>query len=68
MGEKSQDYIEAVLTDEESLADPLGELRQIYPNLMRLTFDNRRTQTQGGPGRCPKHPGEEPFGAVWRIL
>ncbi len=50
MGEKSQDYIEAVLTDEESLADPLGELRQIYPNLMRLTFDNRRTQTQGGPG------------------
>lgn len=54
LGERSEDYIEAVLTDEESLADPLGELRQIYPNLMRLTFDNRRTQAQEGPGAAEK--------------
>lgn len=31
MGEKSQDYIEAVLTDEESLADPLGNCGRSTP-------------------------------------
>lgn len=41
--EGSQDYIRAVLTDEEELYDAVGRLRQVYPNLMRLDFENSRT-------------------------
>lgn len=32
------DYIWATLTDEEILVDPMGKLRQVYPNLMKITF------------------------------
>ncbi|HHY10700.1 MAG TPA: exonuclease sbcCD subunit D, partial [Firmicutes bacterium] len=34
----SQDYLRIVLTDEAELYDPLGQLRQVYPNLMALDF------------------------------
>lgn len=39
----SADYIHATLTDEEEIYDALGQLRQVYPNLMVLDFENRRT-------------------------
>lgn len=39
----SQDYIHATLTDEDEVYDALGKLRQVYPNLMRLDFENSRT-------------------------
>lgn len=42
-GETSQDYIHATLTDEEEIYDALGKLRNVYPNLMYLDFENRRT-------------------------
>ena len=38
------DYIHATLTDEEELYDAVGQLRDKYPNLMRLEFDNSRTK------------------------
>lgn len=43
--EGSMDYIHATLTDEEALYDALGQLREVYPNLMVLDFDNSRTKT-----------------------
>lgn len=36
-------YIHATLTDEEMLPDAVGALRRVYPNLLKLTIDNRRT-------------------------
>ena len=30
------DYIHAIITDEEEIYDALGQLRQVYPNLMAL--------------------------------
>ncbi len=39
-----QDYIRAILTDEEELFDAIGQLRQVYPNIMRLDFANSRTK------------------------
>lgn len=39
-----EDYFRIILTDEEELYDPLGQLRPVYPNLMSLEFENRRTQ------------------------
>ncbi len=40
----TEDYIHAILTDEEDVPDALAKLRAIYPNIMRLSYDNRRTR------------------------
>ncbi len=39
-----EDYLQITLTDEEDVPDGLQKLRVIYPNLMRLEYDNRRTR------------------------
>ncbi len=44
-GTDTEDYIHAVLTDEEDVLDAMARLRSIYPNIMKLTYDNRRTRT-----------------------
>ena len=33
-----------ILTDERELYAPLDEIRKIYPNVLRLEFDNTRTK------------------------
>ena len=33
--------------DEEDILDAMGKLRAIYPNIMRLDYDNRRTREGG---------------------
>ena len=43
-GSHTEDYLEVTLTDEEDVPDGMQKLRVIYPNLMRLTYDNRRTK------------------------
>lgn len=40
----TEDYIQVTLTDEEDVPDGLQKLRVIYPNLMRLEYDNKRTR------------------------
>lgn len=39
-----RDYIHITLTDEEDIPDAVGKLRIIYPNLMKLDYDNKRTR------------------------
>lgn len=39
-----EDYLHITLTDEEDIPHALGRLRAIYPNLMKLDYDNRRTR------------------------
>lgn len=38
-------YLHITLTDEEDVPDAIGKLRSIYPNIMKLDYDNRRTRT-----------------------
>ena len=38
------DYIRIVLTDDEMIEDVSAKLRCIYPNLMRIAYDNNRTR------------------------
>ena len=40
----TQNYVQITLTDEEDIPDGLQKLRVIYPNLMRLEYDNSRTR------------------------
>ena len=39
------DYMRIILTDEEDVIGALGSLRAIYPNIMRLEYDNKRTRS-----------------------
>lgn len=39
-----EDYVKVILTDEEDIPDGIQKLRIIYPNLMRLEYDNSRTR------------------------
>jgi len=39
-GSNQLDYLSVVLTDEEGYIDPIGKLRTVYPNIMRLSFEN----------------------------
>lgn len=41
---KTDDYIHVILTDEEDILDAMGKLRVIYKNLMKLSYDNKRTR------------------------
>ena len=44
-GKEREDYVRAVLTDETDVPDAVYDLRKIYPNLIRLDYDNTRTRT-----------------------
>ena len=43
----SDDYLRAILTDEEDVPDAVAKLRTVYPNLLRLSYDNLRTRALG---------------------
>ena len=48
-GGSREDYLHVTLTDEEDVPDAAARLRIIYPNLMRLDYDNRRTRAGAAP-------------------
>ncbi len=43
-GTATDDYLHLILTDEEDVPDALARLRVIYPNVMKLDYDNTRTR------------------------
>ena len=45
-GELQTDYYHMILTDETDVVDALSHLREYYPNIMLLDYDNRRTRSQ----------------------
>ena len=44
-GTATDDYLHILLTDEEDVPEAIGKLRLLYPNLMKLSYDNTRTRT-----------------------
>lgn len=42
-GTNLEDYIKAVITNEEQVYDALGQLRRIYPNVLKLEVKNAKT-------------------------
>lgn len=43
-GTATDDYLYITLTDEEEIPNAIGKLRAIYPNVMALDYDNKRTR------------------------
>ena len=39
------DYLHVILNDEEDVPDAMARLRTVYPNLMKLDYDNTRTRS-----------------------
>ena len=44
-----ESYLHIILTDEEDVPEALGRMRQVYPYIMKLTYDNTRTRGQQNP-------------------
>ena len=42
-------YLHVTLTDEEDIPDAIGRLRAVYPYIMNLEYDNRRTRQDQNP-------------------
>lgn len=38
-------YMHITLTDEEDIPNAIGKLRSVYPNIMKLDYDNKRTRS-----------------------
>ena len=47
-GTDTDDYIHAILTDEEEVPEAISKLRVIYPNIMKLSYDNKRSRSASG--------------------
>ena len=43
----TDDYLHITLTDEEDIPNVISKLRVIYPNIMKLDYDNLRTRSVG---------------------
>ncbi len=43
-GTNTEDYMHITLKDEEDIPDVMSRLRVIYPNIMKLDYDNKRTR------------------------
>ena len=39
------DYLRVILTDDEEIPEAMGKLRAVYPNIMMIEYDNRRTRS-----------------------
>lgn len=60
-GTKTDDYIHITLTDEEDIPDAIGKLRVIYPNLMKLDYDNKRTRSNNNIDGAKNVENKTPF-------
>ena len=56
-----EDYLHVTLTDEEDVPDAVARLRIIYPNLMRLDYDNRRTRAGAVSAEETDHGQKSPL-------
>ena len=60
-GTLTDDYLHITLTDEQDVPDALARLRVIYPNLMRLDYDNRRTRAAETPDAAARAESKTPL-------
>ena len=65
-----EDYMHITLTDEEDIPDAAAKLRVIYPNLMKMDYDNRRTRHKAeidGTREVKKKSPFELFGEFYAL-
>ncbi|MCD7958752.1 MAG: exonuclease SbcCD subunit D [Ruminococcus sp.] len=60
-GTKTDDYLHITLTDETDIPDAISRLRVIYPNLIKLDYDNSRTRKRQEVIAIKDKAEENPF-------
>lgn len=69
-GTAVEDYLYITLTDEDEVPEAVGRLRSVYPNLLWLDYDNRRTrdrQQVTGAERPEERTPLEHFAALYQL-
>lgn len=67
-GTVTDDYLHITLTDEEDILDAVNRLRVIYPNIMKMDYDNMRTRNRQYVGeieQVEKKTPTELFGELY---
>ena len=54
------DYIHCTLTDEQEIPEAMGKLRAVYPNIMKLDYDNLRSKAAEGLPETINISGKSP--------
>lgn len=69
-GSATDDYLHITLTDEEDILDAINRLRVIYPNIMKMDYDNTRTKNRrcvGETEHVEKKTPVELFGELYLL-
>ena len=60
-GTATEDYLHIVLTDEEDVPDAMRTLKTVYPNVLRLDYDNVRTRSGAVVEAAPETEEKSPL-------
>lgn len=60
----TQDYVCITLTDENDIPNAIGKLRSIYPNILSLEYDNKRTALLKALSPIEAEEAKNPFELV----
>ena len=60
-GTATDDYLRVVLTDEEDVPDAMRKLKTVYPNVLRLDYDNVRTRSGAVVEAAPETEEKSPL-------
>lgn len=56
-----QDYIQATLTDQVELLDPIGTLRAVYPNIMQIVLEKDQQETEAASSQLGARKNKSPL-------
>ena len=45
----TEDYLHVTLTDEDAVPNAINKMRSVFPNIMKLDYENTRTKERGSP-------------------
>jgi exonuclease SbcD len=60
-GTATDDYLRIILTDEEDVPDAMRKLKTVYPNVLRLDYDNVRTRSGAVVEAAPETEEKSPL-------
>lgn len=60
-GTNTDDYLHITLTDEQDIHDAMNKLRIVYPNVMKLDYDNKRTRSALAAGMAENAEKKSPL-------
>ena len=63
-GTATDDYLHIILADEDDVPDAMRKLKTVYPNILRLDYDNARTKSGGVVEVLPEAETKTPMELV----